>query len=86
MTTFGRVASPGRETRREDADIAKRAATLEAESIRLRTLTVAADVAEAFARAEASIHEAEAALGRGEYEIAAAQRRRATPSRRVTGR
>ena len=72
MTTFGRVASPGRETRREDADIAKRAATLEAESIRLRTLTVAADVAEAFARAEASIHEAEAALARGEYEIAAA--------------
>ena len=72
MTTFGRVASPGRETRREDEDIAKRAATLEAESIRLRTLTVAADVAEAFARAEASIHEAEAALARGEYEIAAA--------------
>ena len=72
MTTFGRVASPGRETRREDADIAKRAATLEAESIRLQTLTVAAGVAEAFARAEASIHEAEAALARGEYEIAAA--------------
>lgn len=70
---FGRVASPGRETRREDADIARRAATLEAESRRLRSLTVAADVAEAFARAEASTREAEAALARGEYEVAAAQ-------------
>ena len=72
MTTFGVVASPGRETRREDAAIASRAATLEAESDRLRTLTVAAGVADAFARAEASIRDAEAALARGEYEIAAA--------------
>ena len=72
MTTFGVVASPGRETRREDAAIASRAATLEAESDRLRTLTVAAGVADAFARAEASTRDAEAALARGEYEIAAA--------------
>ena len=69
------VASPGRETtargrgHREARGDARGGIRV---AVRLRTLTVAADVAEAFARAEASIHEAEAALARGEYEIAAA--------------
>ena len=67
---FGRTAFPGRETRRVDADIARRAATLEEQSNRFRSLASAATVAEAFARAETSMREGEAALARGEHERA----------------
>jgi len=67
---FGRTAFPGRETRRVDADIARRAATLEEQSNRFRSLASAATVAEAFARAEESMREGEAALARGEHERA----------------
>ena len=67
---FGRTAFPGRETRRVDADIARRAATLEEQSNRYRSLASAATVAEAFARAETSMREGEAALAHGEYERA----------------
>ena len=67
---FGRKAFPGRETRRVDADIARRAATLEEQSNRYRSLASAATVAEAFARAETSMREGEAALAHGEYERA----------------
>mmetsp|Transcript_647 Transcript_647/g.3019 ORF Transcript_647/g.3019 Transcript_647/m.3019 type:complete len:782 (+) Transcript_647:98-2443(+) len=67
---FGRTAFPGRETRRVDADIARRAATLEEQSNRFRSLASAATAAEAFARAETSMREGEAALARGEHERA----------------
>jgi hypothetical protein len=67
---FGRTAFPGRETRRVDADIARRAATLEEQSNRFRSLASAATVAEAFARAETSMRTGEAALARGEHERA----------------
>jgi hypothetical protein len=67
---FGRTAFPGRETRRVDADIARRAATLEEQSNRYRSLASAATVVEAFARAETSMREGEAALARGEHERA----------------
>ena len=67
---FGRKAFPGRETRRVDADIARRAATLEEQSNRYRSLASAATVVEAFARAETSMCEGEAALARGEHERA----------------
>ena len=66
---FGRTAFPGRETRRVDADIARRAATLEEQSNRFRSLASAATVAEAFARAETSMRTGEAALARGEVRL-----------------
>jgi hypothetical protein len=53
-----------------DADIARRAATLEEQSNRFRSLASAATVAEAFARAETSMRTGEAALARGEHERA----------------